>query len=69
MKPSEKFSRSMDSTRPPKRKSDTRWNKFIEVHLALMWGCDFFTHEIWTTTKGKLLTYYFDAGWGVFRDG
>jgi len=41
----------------PKRKFDTSWKKFIEIHLALMWGCDFFTHEVWTT-KGKLLTYY-----------
>jgi putative transposase len=41
----------------PKRKYDTSWKKFIEVHMALMWGCDFFTHEVWTT-KGKLITYY-----------
>jgi transposase len=40
----------------PERKYDLTWKQFIKTHAHIMWGCDFFTHEVWT--KGGLLTYY-----------
>ena len=40
----------------PERKHDLTWKQFIKTHTHIMWGCDFFTHEVWT--KGGLLTYY-----------
>jgi putative transposase len=40
----------------PKRKHEQNWKEFIQSHLDLMWGCDFFTHEVWTLQG--LATYY-----------
>ena len=40
----------------PKRKEDLNWEKFIKAHKEMMWGCDFFTKEVWTAHG--LITYY-----------
>jgi hypothetical protein len=40
----------------PKRKHDTTWKNFIKRHMDVMWGCDFFTQEVWTLNG--LVTYY-----------
>ncbi len=40
----------------PTRKKENTWSKFIKAHLDMIWGCDFFTQEVWT--KGGLVTYY-----------
>ena len=40
----------------PDREFDLTWKEFINVHANIMWGCDFFTHEVWS--KAGLVTYY-----------
>ena len=40
----------------PERKNDLTWSKFIESHKEVLWGCDFFTQEVWTLQG--LMTYY-----------
>jgi putative transposase len=40
----------------PKRRFDLTWKEFIDAHLNIMWGCDFFTHEVWS--KAGPITYY-----------
>ena len=40
----------------PERKYDKTWTTFIKEHSSVMWGCDFFTHEVWS--KSGLVTYY-----------
>ena len=40
----------------PERKFNLTWKQFIKTHAHIMWGCDFFTHEVWS--KHGLITYY-----------
>jgi putative transposase len=40
----------------PQRKYDLTWKQFIKTHVDIMWGCDFFTHEVWS--RQGLITYY-----------
>jgi len=42
--------------RAPKRSQDTSWKEFIQTHLAVLAGIDFFTVEV-LTWRG-LVTYY-----------
>jgi putative transposase len=40
----------------PDREKHLSWDKFIKAHKDMLWGCDFFTQEVWSM-KG-LATYY-----------
>ena len=40
----------------PERKYNLTWREFIKTHTDIMWGCDFFTHEVWS--RQGLVTYY-----------
>ena len=39
----------------PERKRTTSWPAFIRTHLALLAGTDFFTAEVLTLRKGRLI--------------
>jgi putative transposase len=40
----------------PQRKQKTTWKEFIQAHMAVLAGTDFFTVEV--LTWGGLVTYY-----------